>query len=292
MRILSLFDGISCAQVALGKVGISIDKYYASEIDKYAIQITQKNHPDTIQVGDVCQVKASDFSDIDLIIGGSPCTNLSRAGDKCGVEGKESKLFFEFVRLLKEINPKYFILENVASMYDTEKNIMSSFVGTEPIMIDAGIISAQTRRRYFWTNYYVEQPEPKNFVLSDVLEDRSLSTDITERMNLKKEGTLAYKNAWNFVRTPEQKARTLMVGGQNISNTGATNVLVDDRYYKLSPIECERLTGVIDNYTKDTGISDTQKYRMLGNAFHVDVVAHILEEIIKEIPCSYQTKLF
>jgi len=190
MKVLSLFDGMSCGQIALSKLGIKVDKYYASEIDKYAIQITQKNFPDTIQLGDVCQLDPKDFMDVDLIQAGSPCQGFSFAGAQLAFDDPRSALFFEFIRLLKEIGPKYFLLENVrmkkeflevitdqvSSCYtaddvDDEYVDMFGNVRFEPHFINSSLLSAQSRKRYYWTNIpNIKQPKDKGIVLRDILE--------------------------------------------------------------------------------------------------------------------------
>src|SRR5574344_1197744 len=154
MNILSLFDGISCGQVALESAGIVIDNYYDCEIDKYAIQVTQKNYPNTIQLGDVTKIDFTPFiGKIDLLIGGSPCQSLSitQSQTRENLDGK-SKLFFEFVRALETIKPKYFLLENVASMKDECRDIITQYMGVEPVLINSNCFSAQDRPRYYWTN--------------------------------------------------------------------------------------------------------------------------------------------
>ena len=186
MKVLSLFDGMSCGQLALNKLGIKVDKYYASEIDKYAIQVTQANFPETIQVGDVCNLKAEDYQDIDLILAGSPCQGFSFAGKQLAFDDPRSALFFEFIRLLKEIKPKYFLLENVKMkkeflevITDQVSACYPEFKGRdlfggriEPILINSALVSAQSRQRYYWTNIpNVEQPEDLGIVLRDILED-------------------------------------------------------------------------------------------------------------------------
>lgn len=191
MNVLSLFDGMSCGQIALSKLGVKVDKYYASEIDKYAIQITQKNFPDTVQLGDICEIDAKDFMDVDLILAGSPCQGFSFAGKQLAFDDPRSALFFEFIRLLKEIKPKYFLLENVrmkkefldviteqvSSCYTADdvapeyKDIFGS-VKLEPHFINSSLLSAQSRQRYYWTNIpNIQQPEDKGIVLRDVLEE-------------------------------------------------------------------------------------------------------------------------
>ena len=188
MNVLSLFDGISVARVALERAGLKVDKYYASEIDKYAIKIAQRNYPDTIQLGDVKNIRAyaktdgclcdpsdmnnSEYVKIDLLIGGSPCQDLSIAKtNRQGLAGSRSGLFYEYVRILKEIKPKWFVLENVASMPKEAKQTITETLGVEPIMIDAALVSAQSRKRLFWTNIpNINQPADRGIFLKDILE--------------------------------------------------------------------------------------------------------------------------
>ena len=170
MNVLSLFDGMSCGRIALDRLGIPVDKYYASEIDKYAIQVSEANYPDIIRLGDVCDVKAEDLPKIDLLIAGSPCQGFSFAGKQLAFDDPRSALFFEFVRLLKECKPKYFLLENVR-MKKEFLDIISEQVGCEPIFINSALVSAQNRQRYYWTNILgIEQPEQRGIVLRDILE--------------------------------------------------------------------------------------------------------------------------
>lgn len=365
MKILSLFDGISCARVALERAGIPVEVYYASEIDKYAIQVSQKNYPDIIQLGSVTDIDgkkfgtlARGFNNIDLLIGGSPCQDLSIAKkDRKGLDGERSGLFWEYVRILREVRPKYFILENVASMSKESKDIITKALGVEPIMINASLVSAQNRKRLFWTNIpNVTQPDDRGILLKDILEK-----DVDEKYNVKSvdfiAGGIGKKNDLHFVGgirnkdwakdgknysrnfgqgdrvySPEGKSTTLSAlgGGRgaktglyavaltetrseeakrirsehykktgkdwsprfekelvprvdnkaNTITTGATKeslILTNTEIRKLTPVECERLQGLPDNYTE--GISNTQRYKCLGNAFNVDVVAHILSFI-------------
>ena len=172
MNVLSLFDGMSCGQIALNKLGIKYDKYFAAEIDKYAMQVTQHNFPDTVQLGDVQFVTKETFgnNNIDLLVGGSPCQGFSFAGKQLNFDDPRSALFFEFVRLLKELKPKYFLLENV-KMKKESQDIISKYLGCEPIEINSSLVSAQTRKRLYWTNIpNVSQPEDKGVVLRDVIE--------------------------------------------------------------------------------------------------------------------------
>ena len=174
IKVLSLFDGISGAYEALKLCNIPIDKYYSSEIDKHAIAISKYNHPYIIQIGDVTKVNGYDYKDIDLLIGGSPCTNLSICGDRTGLDGIESKLFYEYVRLKNEINPKYFFLENVASMTNENKDKMSKIIGCDCVKINSALLSAQNRERYYWTNINmgdIDQPKDLNVFLKDIIID-------------------------------------------------------------------------------------------------------------------------
>jgi len=171
MNVLSLFDGMSCGRLALDRLGIEVDNYYSAEIDKYAIQVSEDNYPDIIRLGDVCDVKAKDLPKIDLILAGSPCQGFSFAGKQLAFDDPRSALFFEFVRILKECEPKYFLLENV-KMKKEFLDIISQQVGVEPILINSALVSAQNRQRYYWTNIPgVEQPEQRGVVLRDVLEN-------------------------------------------------------------------------------------------------------------------------
>lgn len=170
MNVLSLFDGMSCGQLALQRAGIKYDNYFASEIDKYAIKVTMANFPNTIQLGDIRNVKGADLPKIDLLIGGSPCQGFSFAGKQLNFEDPRSKLFFEYVRLLKETNPKYFLLENVRMKKDSQ-DVISRHLGVEPIMIDSALVSAQSRKRLYWTNIpNITQPENKHITIKDILE--------------------------------------------------------------------------------------------------------------------------
>ena len=390
MKILSLFDGISCAKVALKRARIKVDSYYASEIDKYAITVSKMNHPEIHQIGDVKQVTKRKMEKIDLLIGGSPCQDLSIAKkNRKGLDGERSGLFWEYVRILKKVKPKYFVLENVASMSKEARDVITKTLGVEPIMINAALVSAQQRKRLFWTNIPgVKLPKDKNIFLKDVLEEftdtdrlKSYCIDANyykgasweqykkkgrRQLVLQKNGTeklksntirtsgrgsgIDDKHNWDTIRIGqfgkggqgdriystdgksvglsalgggrgaktglyvvaltekrteeakklrrEHKAKTgkdfsprrmkelgpRTDGKTNTITTGITKeslILQDSIIRKLTPIECERLQGLPDNYTGG-GTSDSQRYKMLGNAFNVDVVAHILSFIPKK----------
>lgn len=183
MKILSLFDGISCGRLAFERAGIPVEKYYASEIDKYAIQVAQKNYPDTIQVGDVTKLNYLELLDIDMVIGGSPCQDLSIAKqNRQGLRGERSGLFWKYVEALEVIHPKWFLLENVASMRNEDRDAITAtlkkiYPETECIMINSALVSAQQRKRYYWTNWHVEQPQDKGILLKDILESGCAAKD-------------------------------------------------------------------------------------------------------------------
>jgi len=376
MNVLSLFDGMSCGQIALNKAGIKYPNYFACEIDKYAIQVAQENFPDTVQLGDVTKVWTSKswsqgkeygvlvapcrgHHKIDLLMGGSPCQGFSFAGKQLNFDDPRSKLFFEFVRLKDSLQPKYFLLENV-KMKKESQDIITEYLGVEPIEINSSLFSAQSRRRLYWTNIpFDKQIQDKGIVLKDILEDLPFS-EIPNYLNNKwcgrRRGDMVKSitddkahcltaSMWKgqiptFVKKPIQvgeatnikgfdsikrvyspngKSPTLttMQGGHRepkvaigrvinrrldehgvrkdsqkelpftpqieISDTDKSNCLTtvqkdnvvvqDELYRKLTPLECERLQTVPDNYTNH--VSKTQRYKMLGNGWTVDVVSHI-----------------
>jgi len=427
MKVLSLFDGMSCGQIALNRLGIKVDTYYASEIDKYAMEITQKNFPETIQIGDVCAVRGEDYQDVDLILAGSPCQGFSFAGKQLAFDDPRSALFFEFIRLLKEIKPKYFLLENVKMKKDYLQIISEQVsacypeipFGIEPIFINSSLVSAQSRQRYYWTNIpNITQPKERGIVLRDILEEdpgenpvKDTARNQRHYKNLDEKSlcmtATMYKGAGNNgmtlvpqhigtatdlnghdilkrVYSPDGKSptvntcqggnrepkvvagawrgRSLDESGKNVkwkeikpkqmletrkdekSNAVSTftkdNVVVhsyrevrtedakkarrenrkktgqdhtpfrskelqpredgkvgtvtpglnndhrisltrDDTqevyWRKLTPLECERLQTVPDNYTE--GVSNTQRYKMLGNGWTVEVICHILKNM-------------
>ncbi len=280
MNVLSLFDGMSCGQIALNRLGIKYKNYYASEIDKYAIQVAQANYPETTQLGPVEFITKEMFGEnkIDLIIGGSPCQGFSIAGKQLNFKDPRSLLFFEFVRLIKELNPKYFLLENV-KMKKEYKDIITEYMGVEPIEINSALVSAQNRKRLYWTNIpSVAQPNDKDIVLIDVLEDikepKVICNESATKRGKAYSLTASYQGAvaWNSC---ERKQRTMVP----VCNTDDVdpNIYNGVYYRKLTPVECERLQTVPDNYTDH--VSKTQRYKMLGNGWTVDVICHILKNL-------------
>ena len=299
MNVLSLFDGMSCGQIALQKSGFQVDKYFASEIDKYAIKVAKANYPDMVHLGDVQDVKADDLPQIDLLIGGSPCQGFSFAGKQLNFNDPRSKLFWEFVRLLKELRPKYFLLENV-KMKQQSMDVITEALGVEPIFINSRLVSAQNRQRYYWTNIPMDKlPDDKGIILKDVLEDGHVDRDKAHCIdanyfkggNLKsyfekhrrqlvfsKDGLCHIGDAdirgndnIRRVYHPDGKAPclTTMGGGHREPKT----LTSDTTWRKLTPLECERLQTVPEGYTNH--VSNTQRYKMLGNGWTVDVISHI-----------------
>lgn len=303
MNVLSLFDGMSCGRIALDRVGIKVDNYYASEIDKYAMSITKKNYPDTQHIGDVTHVTSEELPKIDLLIGGSPCQGFSFAGKQLNFDDPRSALFFEFVRLLKETKPKYFLMENVR-MKQEYQDVISEHLGVKPIMINSSLVSAQNRVRLYWTNIpNVEQPGDRGIILRDILEDGIVDRDKSHCLDAN------YFKGGNLKSYFEKHRRQLVFSKDGLCHVGDADLKGNDSikrvyhkngkaptlttmggghrepkvlcdtttYRKLTPVECERLQTVPDGYTD--GVSNTQRYKMLGNGWTVDVIAHIFKNI-------------
>ncbi len=278
--VLSLFDGMSCGQIALNRAGIEYDSYFASEIDKHAIKVTQTNYPNTIQLGDVTKVKASDLPEIDLLIGGSPCQGFSFAGKGLNFEDPRSKLFFEFVRLKNETQPKYWMLENV-KMKVEHQNIISEILGVKPILINSKLVSAQSRERLYWTNIPIATLNDKNIVIADVV---GIETDNKSNEIIVTKNIYPKKGQNGNVYSINGKCKTLSAGvgitGNGIGSSNAPKIEWDNEqgWRRLTAIECERLQTVPDNFTDC--VSDTQRYKMLGNGWTVDVIAHIFGSLL------------
>ena len=324
-NVLSLFDGISCGQIALNRAGISYDNYYASEVDKHVIKATKHNYPNTIQLGSITEVNSSDLPKIDLLIGGSSCQDFSFAGNRVGmstVDGVkitsleqylelknngfefkgESYLFWEYIRLLNEVKPKYFLLENVVMKKEWEA-IITEAMGVEPILINSSLVSAQNRRRLYWTNIpNVEQPEDKGIKLVDILEDIDMvnpsavrgrrlnkATILGRRLNDdgKREDnnkTIPITQCLEVRATNTDKSNCLTtVSKDNVLTTmpigrhpDAFKNKLPFRYYTVK--EYCRLQTVPDDYFGDV-ISESQIKKALGNGWTVDVIAHIFSYI-------------
>ena len=270
-NVLSLFDGMSCGQLALDTLGIKVNNYFASEIDPHAIKIAKKNYPNTKHIGSVVDVKGADLPKIDLLIGGSPCQSFSNAGERTGMDGK-SKLFWEFVRILKETNPTYFLLENVRMKKEWE-NIITEQLGVKPILINSRLVSAQNRPRLYWTNIpNIEQPLDRGLLLKDILQETwddkfNLSEKACDYMSRLRNG----KPRWEYHTNPLNGKSACLTANMY---KGVPYGVIKEQLRRLTPVECERLQTVPDNYT--AGVSDTQRFKMLGNGWTIDVIAHIL----------------
>lgn len=259
MNVLSLFDGMACGRIALERCGYNVTNYYASEIDKYAMKVAKANYPDIEHLGDVRSVITDDLPDIDLLIGGSPCQGFSFAGRHLNFEDQRSRLFFEYVRILEETQPRYFLLENVRMSKESER-VISEFLDCEPITINSNLVSAQNRHRLYWTNIPVDSlPDDKGIKLAEIIESGNVDRDKAHCIDA---------NYWKGgnLKSYFEKNRRQLVFGESV-----------DDYRKLSPIECERLQTVPENYTAH--VSNTQRYKMLGNGWTVDVIAHILKNM-------------
>lgn len=314
LKVFSAFDGISCGQLAFQRVGIPVEKYFASEICDYSIKIAKKNFPDTIEVGDVRDVKSEDYKDIDILIGGSPCQSFSFAGTMSGMTTKEkqdvttleqylelkekgfefegySYLFWEYVRLLKELKPKYFLLENV-KMSEKWKKVITDALGIEPILIDSGLLTAQHRERLYWTNIpNVEVPKDKNVVITDILENITVDGNIEKfKPSVRKNVVEQYEkiihserdiqrlecgSGWQDNKVGIYKTPTLRHG-----NSFCLVKDKDNKIRRITVTEAERLQTLPDGYTES--VSDSNRFAAIGNGWTVDVIAHIFSYLKAE----------
>jgi len=268
MNVLSLFDGMSCGQIALNRAGIKYDNYFASEIDKHAIRVTQAKYPNTKQLGSITELDGAKLPKIGLLFGGSPCQSFSSAGKGLGFDGK-SKLFWEYIRVLKETNPTYFLLENVVMKKEWE-NIITESLGVKPITINSKVVCGANRPRLYWTNI------PN---ITDIKDAGIKLIDVLENLNFDKAPYVENYISNRPVNYKTEKFNTLRAGAG--SRTRGIGICNDDGWWrKLTPIECERLQTVPDNYTNQ--VSDTQRYKILGNGWTVDVIAHIFKGLLNE----------
>lgn len=278
-NVLSLFDGMSCGKVALQRAGVKYDKYYASEIDGVPMRVAQYNFPNTIQLGDVTMIKGSSLPKIGLLIGGSPCQSFSNAGNGKGFDG-ESGLFWEYVRILKEVKPKYFLLENV-KMKKEWQDIISAELGTQPIKINSNLVSAQNRERLYWTNIpNVTQPKDKGIYINDILD-----SEFDNKYWLPEKNSVLLKNKVDLTNAPniccidvynkkfkkDSKSPTLTLPHHN-----SLRLLQNGKIRKFTPSECEKLQTLPKDYT-NIGIADIHRYSMIGNGWTINVIAHIFK---------------
>ena len=305
MRVLSLFDGICCGHLALERAGIKIDSYDAYEIEKNAIKATETNFPDVIQHGDVTIEDFTKYKGkIDLLIGGSPCANLSMAGNGQGLKGSQSKLFYEYARAIKEVQPKYFLLENVIMKKEWE-DIITNILGVEPIEINSSLVSAQNRRRLYWTNIpNVTLPEDKNITLEDILEDIEFPNPAAIRgRRLNKATIVGRRLDKNGHRKDTDKTipitQCLEVRATNTDKSNCLTTVDKDNVLTPLPIgrhpdafknnlpfryyttkEMCRLQTVPDDFLNM--IPDSAARKALGNGWTVDVIAHIFSFLPNE----------
>ena len=303
MRVLSLFDGISCGRVALERANILVEDYAAFEIDKYAIQISDKNYHQIRRFGDVFDGNFAQFKGYDLLMGGSPCTywSIAKKGRETEIGGEGWRLFMEYVRALRESGARWFLYENNYSIHQRIKDAISRELGVQPIMINSALVSAQTRKRCYWTNIPdVVQPADKGIMLADIIDnavpwtgksycltanyagatlkntlERHQRTMVAEPIRIGDIGSTGQAHRVYSVRG-KSVALSTGRGGQG-SGTGLYKIDLPDGDYiirKLSPVECERLQTLPDGYTDC--VSDAQRYKCLGNGWTVDVISHIL----------------
>ena len=292
LRVLSLFDGLAGGRIALERAGIPVETYYASEIDLYAQSVARKNYPDIKFIGDVNFVNWEDYiGKVDMIIGGSPCTQLSICGDRTGLEGDASKLFFKMVEAIEVIKPKYYFLENVASMTDENRDIMTSYMKVEPLMIDSALLSSQQRKRYYWFNWDAPMPENKHISVEDIL-DLSYTVekkraditwtreDLTEKSDkLEQIGHFGNGSQGLRIYSVKGKGNTLGTGGSNQENYLVTLPNGKQIIRQLSTLELERQQTLPDGYTKLAGIPDRERRKMIGNGWTIDVITHLFKQI-------------
>lgn len=280
INVLSLFDGMSCGQIALKKLGVKVKNYFASEIDKHGIKVTQHNFPKTIQLGDVTKINFSLLPKIDLLIGGSPCQGFSFAGKGLNFDDPRSKLFFEFVKAKEQLEPKYFLLENV-NMIEEWRNVITNYIGVSPLFINSRLVSAQDRKRLYWTNIEgVTQPKDKNISWLEISEDGWFAGSMRgRRINNGKRDD--YNKDIPIVQHIESRLDNktnclTTVGKDNIASqtrVGRTP-LTEVKWRYLTRNEMEQLQTVPDNYTLPVSVNQAGK--LLGNGWTVDVIAHIL----------------
>jgi len=266
LNVLSLFDGISCGRLALKQARIPVKNYYASEINHRAVRVAMRNHGDIIQMGDVVTVMKQDFREpIDMIIAGSPCQGFSSSGEKLNFDDHRSVLFFEFVRLLRELKPKYFLLENVR-MPKEHLDIISHYVGVDPIFVDSITHSAARRQRYYWTNICTTLPQ----LVIDVTLDNILEEGILYHPYKKKDAT----NKAALVGNGEK----LQCLTKNFHN-GNRCMMTDGKGKFRNPttLEGERAMGLPDNYT--AGIEETHRWFVIGDAWNVTTITHFFKQL-------------
>lgn len=317
MKVLSLFDGIACGRVALARAGVVVDYYYASEISPHSIQVAARNYPDIVQVGDVRKVSFRDgvlrtekgdfeVGRFDLVMGGSPCQDLTNISRGNGLRGEKSYLFHQFCRVVRETEPRFFFLENVRFKNLEARDEVSQHLRVEPVVINSELFSAQLRPRFYWTNIPVpELPPDKGLTLRDVIDEGDsvdeadtyangeqrfkdflkqrrikklkigdAEVDATEKLNK----TRANRYRLEHVRALDQKSRCLTTQCGNVASTSGSAVYVNGRLRRLSPEEAERLQTLPVGYT--AGLKSGKRYFVVGDGWTVDVIAHIFKGML------------
>ena len=285
INVLSLFDGISCGQIALERTGIKINNYFASEIKPHAIKTTQLHYPKTIQLGNVLDVQSTDLPKIDILIGGSPCKGISRLNqNQEGLLHKESILFWEYVRLLKECKPKYFLLENTHGHIEATKEITTT-LGVKPISINSKLVSAQNRPRYYWTNIPdITQPKDKNITTKDIFDYKGKLVDACRIKWLNNESGLRAIEKMYVKINPFPKAGCITALAHKKWNENY--LLIDNEYKHLSQHDLEKLQTLPIDYTKH--LTYGEAYDVIGDCWTVDVISHIFS-FIPELNKPYST---
>tara|TARA_R110001606_G_scaffold54368_2_gene133563 strand:- start:371 stop:1399 length:1029 start_codon:yes stop_codon:yes gene_type:complete len=313
INVVSLFDGASCAMVALKEMGVKVNVYISSEVDANAIKVSESNHPEIIQMGDVKSLdykKILDICDgkVDLLIGGSPCQDLSIAkSNRKGLDGERSGLFWNYIEAKEKLNPKHFVLENVASMSLDSKTAISRAMGTPYVNINSEKLSAQKRNRLYWTSIVVPQPKDEGKKLKDVLENGYTNKEKSYCIDAN------YFKGSNFDMYVKKSKRQIVFKSKKVEKSSlkeGEEVFMDkfvkgtEKMYKFSGekkslqldakgkkalefnqkgfrkltiVECERLQCLPDGYTNVKNVSRTERYRMIGNGFTVSVIKHILK---------------
>lgn len=280
MNVLSLFDGMSCGQLALHRSGIKYNQYFSSEIDKYCVGVTNKNFPNTIQLGDIQKINCSKLPKIDLLIGGSPCQGFSKAGKGLNFSDPRSQLFFRFVDILREIKPAHFLLENVL-MKQEWQDIISNHLEVKPVLINSSLVSAQNRRRLYWTNFPVSQPLDKGIFFKDIFRTTLQSKYYYSEKALKWIEHVSNKYGKKlclydpFSNQKMQMLEASMYKKYSKQRFFGIKDVLGIRF--ILPEECELAQTVPIGYT--SSCSDTQRYKMLGNGWTVDIISHILNHI-------------
>jgi DNA-cytosine methyltransferase len=282
MKVLSLFDGISCGLQALKELNIKVDKYYSSEIDEDAIKISEKNHPEIIRIGNINNIDFNLYKDIDLILAGSPCQGFSTQGKLLGLEDPRSKLFYKFIEALNIIKPKFFLLENVV-MKKEWLEIINKETGVNGFYLSSKYFSAQDRKRYYWTNisfekYNIEDLGIKFKDIQDLEANLYYSEEDIEKLkNISWQTTKTYiKNTDKYMNN---KYPTLW--GKFYGHGNIPFVKIDNKYRLLSILECERLQTLPDNYTNIKDLNNTRRYVTISNAWNVATIKHIFKGLIK-----------